>query len=184
MDLGKAQELHPKGMRETGTRQHTVIPLVGRFKNEVGEQCHLIPLAATTASGLQPGRWMDRMLRFYDRQGIRHGPVFRTTEGKRAKAAAVEPTIMDVLEEIQEADDGLILGSVVVRKDYGMARSFRRGSDSHAINMKVDSRDIDMNNRWRKFEAAQGRRPRLKMQQHYADVRLILPALLRYSSAL
>ena len=91
---------------------------------------------------------------------------------------------MDILEEIQENEGELILESVVVRKDFGLARSFRRGSDSHAVNMKVDKRDVDLNNRWRKFEAAQGRQPRLKMQQHYADVRLILTSLLRYSAVL
>ena len=91
---------------------------------------------------------------------------------------------MDMLEEIQEDRGELILDSVHVRQDYGMGRSFRRGSDSHAVNQRVDERDVDLNNCWRRFERAQGRRPRLKMQQHYADVRQILPSLLRYSSAL
>ena len=54
---------------------------------------------------------------------------------------------MDMLEEIQENEGELILESVVVRKDFGLARSFRRGSDSHAVNMKVDKRDVDLNNR-------------------------------------
>ena len=65
MDLRKCIELHPKGMAEGGNWRHTVIPLVGRFKNKVGKQCHLIPLAAVTASGLQPGRWVEQMIHFY-----------------------------------------------------------------------------------------------------------------------
>ena len=58
----------------------------------------------------------------------------------------LEPIIMDMLEEIQENEGNLILDSVVVRKDFGLARSFQQGSDSHAVNMKVDKQDVELNN--------------------------------------
>ena len=76
MDLQKCMELHPKGMAEATDRQHTMIPLVGRFKNKVGEQCHLLPLAAITALGLQLACWVERMINFYQQKRIWHGPVF------------------------------------------------------------------------------------------------------------
>ena len=77
MNLRECMRLHPKGMAETGERRHTVVALRGRFKNEVGEQCHLVPLAAVTRTGLKPGRWMQRMINSYADKGIRTGPVFR-----------------------------------------------------------------------------------------------------------
>jgi hypothetical protein len=64
---------------------------------------------------------------------------------------------------------------------YGVSRSFRRGSNTHAINQGVSEADIDRNNGWSKLEKAQGRTPILRMQAHYAEVLLLLPTLLRYS---
>jgi hypothetical protein len=48
----------------------------------------------------------------------------------------------------------------------------------------VQENDINLANRWRTFDNAQGRCPRLAMADHYSDIRLLIPALLRYSSAL
>jgi hypothetical protein len=64
---------------------------------------------------------------------------------------------------------------------YGVSRSFRRGSNTHAINQGVSEADINRNNGWSKLEKAQGRTPILRMQAHYAEVLLLLPTLLRYS---
>lgn len=46
----------------TGLRRevaHVGVPLVGRFKAEKGEQCHIIPMAAETRSGLKPLVWIN-----------------------------------------------------------------------------------------------------------------------------
>jgi hypothetical protein len=40
-------------------KAHVVAPFLGRFKNELGEWYHLILLAATTASGLNPREWLE-----------------------------------------------------------------------------------------------------------------------------
>jgi len=68
---------------------------------------------------------------------------------------------------------------------FSLRRSLRRGSDSQAIAQQVAPDDIDLNNRWRRVEQAGSRKATFqKMRQHYADVRILLPALLRYSRAL
>jgi hypothetical protein len=38
-----------------------IIPLLGCFKGETGERYHLTPLAASTASGIQVWRWVERL---------------------------------------------------------------------------------------------------------------------------
>jgi hypothetical protein len=73
---------------------------------------------------------------------------------------------------------------VNVCEEYGVSRSFRRGSDAHAINQEVDPVDIERNNWWRSVEHAKGRAPRLRMIHHYSDLRQLLKALLRYSKPL
>ena len=41
-----------------------------------------------------------------------------------------------------------------VYEEYGLSRSFRRGSNSEALNRGVKELVIDRNNRWRKEERA------------------------------
>jgi hypothetical protein len=74
-DRGK---IHPK-------TKHGVIALLGRFKNEVGEKYHLMPVPLATNSGREPIVWMERMFAWYDGQGIASGRSFTT---KRESAAS------------------------------------------------------------------------------------------------
>jgi len=69
-------------------------------------------------------------------------------------------------------------------EEYGLYRSLRRGSNSRALAAGVSQPDVDMNMRWSTYERAKGRAPSLKMRNRYADVRLMLELLLRYSLAL
>jgi hypothetical protein len=176
-----------KNYSESGRHKlsHVVVSLVGRFKNEIGEHRHMLPLAAVTASGLKPRMWVGRMLEWYRKQGISSGPVFRNFEkGTAARANTYEYDILLELDTIQKEGRDIISETVDVFERYGVSRSFRRGSNTHAINQGVSKSDIDHNNRWSVVERANGMAPKLGMQQHYADVLQMLPTLLRYSSAL
>jgi hypothetical protein len=42
--------------------KHVVIALLGRFKGETGENYHLLPIMDTTPHGLEPGKWVGRLL--------------------------------------------------------------------------------------------------------------------------
>ncbi len=37
---------------------------------------------------------------------------------------------------------------------------------------------------WRKFEGAQGHRPALPMHEHYSDISIMIPELIKFSKAL
>jgi hypothetical protein len=164
---------------------HVVVALIGRFKNEVGEMHHKLPLAAVTASGLCPRLWIGRMLSWYEARGTEHGPVFRNFKNdESARASRYEFDILLVLDSIKRENGDLISDSTDVFERYGVSRSFRRGSNTHAINQGVSEADVNHNNRWARVERARGMGPSLGMQEHYADVLQMLPTLLRYSSAL
>jgi hypothetical protein len=89
-----------------------------------------------------------------------------------------------VLQIIKETRIDLIPDTVNVFEDYGISRSFRRGSNTHAKNQGINPKDIDLMNRWRNVENAKGRKARLDMSDHYADILQLVPALLRYSKNL
>ena len=44
--------------------------------------------------------------------------------------------------------------------------------------------DLDMINRWRKFEGNRGGKPHMSMREHYLEIKLILKRILAYSKAL
>lgn len=86
---------------------HAVIALHGRFKNELGERCHLMPLVPKTHSGLIPAKWMERMLSWYDETGVIRGPVFRTSDGRRARQSQFSFSILCRLVQVSEESASL-----------------------------------------------------------------------------
>ncbi len=161
-----------------------IIPLLGKYKTEDAERYHLTPLAATTSSGLQVELWTHRLAWAKRKQGLSHGPAFSDAAGQPLSSRWLEVEILDRFYSIQTAKPHIIPPDVQVYEEYGISRSFRRGSTTEARNKRVDEADIDLMNRWRNFENAKGKKPRMRMQDHYSDIAQSVPSLLRYSQAL
>ena len=169
----------------TGKIEHVIIPLLGRFKGERGEKYHLLPLAAVTKSGIQPRKWVDRVAQGYGHFDIRRGPVWRSQNGYRAKLGDWEGPVLDRIKDIQNRYPHIISPELDVYDEYGVSRSFRRGSNTHVRNMLGPTNGqmvVDFNNRWRKFDRAQGRMPSLGMSDYYTEIHQALPRLIQYSA--
>ena len=168
-----------------GPDEHVVIPMLGRFKGETGERYHLTPLAAVTKSGLKIREWVDALVRVRERQGRINGPAFCDDKtGKPMRARDYEFYILDALVSVQQARPDLIGAEVNVLEDVGVSRTLRRSAVVEATEAGVSAEDIDRMNRWRSVENAAGKNVNLRMRDHYADIRLLLKALLRFSQAL
>jgi hypothetical protein len=163
---------------------HVIIPLLGRFKNELGTRYHLTPLAGRTSSGIDVHLWITRLVQALTDANHLHGPAFCDALGQMASPQLYETELLDRLQTVQAQDPALIGADIIVHEAYGLSRSFRRGATSEARARGVSPDDIDLTNRWRTFEHAKGRRPRQAMRDHYSDIRLLIPALLRFSQAL
>jgi hypothetical protein len=122
--------------------------------------------------------WAKEMQRVY------HGPVFADNKGKRIDSTWLEVEILDRFALIQQRHPKIIPMDVHVYEEYGISRSFRRGATTEARNKRVSEEDINLMNRWRNFESAKGKRPRMRMQDHYSDISHSIPSLLRFSKAL
>jgi hypothetical protein len=164
--------------------KHVVIALLGRFKGETGESYHLMPIVDKTDRGLEPRKWIGRLLRSYEEKGIKHGPLFQSQDGARTRAGDLEPKFFERLEYIKEISPHLFTSDEDISEEYGLHRSLRRGATSEAVNAGVPPDVIDANNRWRKMNRAGSSRPSMTMREHYTDVRLTLNHLLRFSRAL
>ena len=163
---------------------HVVAPLLGRFKGETGERYHLVALPNVTKTGIEIRRWLEAVVVAREAEDRSQGPAFCDEKGLPVESGVYEATFHEMLLRIQSRDADLIAPEVDVREEYGISRSFRRGSDTHAKNQGVSGPDIDAMNRWRTIESAKGRRPRMNMRDHYSEVRQMLTTLLRYPTAL
>lgn len=147
---------------------HVIIPLLGRFKNEIGARYHLTLLAAVTASGINVHLWVSRLVALRDFDHHTHSPAFCSPQGKLLQASDIE---LDLL-------DALIPANILVHDSYGISCSFLRGATSEARAWGVSRDDIDLVSHWQTFEHVQA------MRDHYSDIRLLIPALLHFSQAL
>ena len=96
----------------------------------------------------------------------------------------MEPEILDRIERIQTRYPNLIRASINVHEEYGVSRSFRRGSNSEAQNRGVSEAEIERHNRWRNVDRVGSRKVKLRMREHYTDILVALESFLRYSQAL
>lgn len=166
------------------TRPHVVVTLLGRFKTETGLHHHLTPLAAVTASGIQVRKWVDLLVALCRKEGRKNGPEFCNHRGEVLSPRVMEGIILDSIQRVKDDRPELVGADVNVHEDYGISRSFRRGSNTRAQNVGVSEPDINAAHKWRDVEKARGRKPAMKMSDHYLEVKQSLPSLLRYSTAL
>jgi hypothetical protein len=171
-----------------GGEDHLIITLLGKIKGEHKDRCHLIPCVHHTSSGIDVQMWIGRIIQSHERQNRVNGPAITDFSGRVVSTKALDDNLVEILEEIYDEDSGLFPATIQSKDDicvsYQVFRSFRRSSDTQALESNVSKTDIDIVNRWHSFEAAKGNRPNLPMQQHYAQTELLLKLFLRYTQAM
>jgi hypothetical protein len=187
LDLEATKEFTACGMEHPDKeKRHSVLALHGRFKNELGEKCHLMPLVPETNSGLMPGKWIRRMVEWYDEVGVMRGPVFRNCAGARARQTQFGYSIMSRLVRVSVLSPSLLPDKKVdIMMDYSTRRSFRRGATTRAEIVGLSETITELNNRWRSVEKAKGKRiNHSSMRGYYSGIRLMLVPLLKFSQAM
>jgi len=99
VDLYGLHKYGKSDLKTSAGKEYVIIPLLGRFKNELGEQYHLTPLIATTSSGLKIRMWIKRFLESCTREGRTRGPAFVAPGGEYSSAAQVRHALRDLREQ-------------------------------------------------------------------------------------
>jgi len=163
---------------------HVMLTLKGRFKGEVDERWHLVPISDATRSGLPFRKWMERVLhRRVNLQDRESGWLFQDRRGARLKFGRYDPLYRALVDQARERHPRL-LPEAVETEDFSLWRSPRRGAVLETTNQDVSEKVIELINRWRKKEAAKGSEAGLAMRQVYTQVRSTLPTMLKFSKAL
>lgn len=173
-----------KGQEE---EPYVLIPLMGRFKNELGERNVLLPMVNETASGLQVRNTIENLVRILKREGRNEGmpgPALCHSNGRSISRAEINREFLTALLKIQSEAPNLIGEDVEVEKSYHIYRSLRRGATSRAASAGLKGPEIERNNRWRKYELNGGSMPNMSMLDLYTDIKLALSSYLLFSSSL
>jgi hypothetical protein len=164
--------------------RYMVMTLSGRFKGEVDSRWHLVPISDQTHSNIPFRLWMERILaRRVNHQLRTKGWLFETRAGVRAKFGKYDATFRSLVA-LARAKNSRLVPQAIELEDFSLWRSPRRGAVLETTHRGVDSKVMELINRWRSKEAAKGSVPNLPMRQVYTEVRSTLPTMLKYSQAL
>jgi hypothetical protein len=184
LDLGGLRSHRVDDKKE----KHFLIPLLGKVKGEHHDRCHLLPCTMTTDSGIRPYEWIKMLMIVKEKQGLTNGPAISDEQGRVLNASSIDQSMHEVLEELFMQQRDIFSSSIKSKEDiaenYHAFRSFRRSSDTRALNRGVRRDDIDIVNRWHQIDKADGNRPMFDMRHHYAQVELLIEPFLRYTQAM
>ena len=165
-----------------------VVPLLGRFKGEHHAKQHLLTSRGTTGSGIRVKVWLKRILAVHRIYGRTSGPAFGNEDGYQTSTSETNDSFLKLVGEIYDENPKLFGLDIKDANDlpekFNVFRSFRRGSESRAVAMKVSEADRYVVNRWKKKETAGSNRVAHAIDQHYVDVALVKDAFLRYTEAM
>jgi len=149
------------------------------------DQNLLLFLAATSRSGIEALVWVDRLVDLLEVGfGVTSGWAFQKRNGAQLRMSDFEESVFNRLLEIQEERPDLIPQEFDVLEEYGLARSFRRGSTTEAKNQGVPEPEVDSIMRWKEGKDCTEAYFTGGMQAHYADQRQMAKTFLRFSQAL
>jgi hypothetical protein len=161
---------------------------MGRFKGETGERNILRVLVETTKSGIQIGRWVERLVKILMAEKRNDtgcpGPAFCDEKGMVLTYSRVNGWFHDELVRVQNTHSGLIQPEIDVTETYNIYRSLRRGATSRASELNYTETLINLNNRWRSTQTNKGKGGLQKMSQLYVEISLVLKNLLAFSASL
>jgi hypothetical protein len=165
---------------------HVCIPLLGRFKSEIGEDKHVAVVTNKSKSGLNFRLWLERLVwvLIKEKKDKVAGPAFCHKDGTMLRSFELDREFHNSLRIVQLERPDLIPEEIDITKSYGTFRSLRRGSLTKATEEGIEGPDLELINRWRKFENSKGGSPHMSMREHYLEIKLVLKRMLAYSKAL
>ena len=165
-----------------------VVALLGRFKGEHHTKQHLLTSVAVTNSGIRIRRWIELSLAVHRVAGRSNSPLFVNDQGLQSSTSDMNELFLELIVEIYEETPKLfgldISGVGELSEKYNVFRSFRRGSESRAVAMKVSEADRYVVNRWKKKESAGAGKVSHAIDQHYVDISMVKDSFLRYTAAM
>jgi hypothetical protein len=147
LDLGGLRK-HSVDPKEN--QNYFLIPLMRKVKGEHHFRCHLLPCTFAKKSGIKPYLWIERLKEIQLKQGLIDGQGISDEKGRVLNSSVIDQGMHEVLEVIYGVKKELFPLTIKSKDDiastYHAFRSFRRSSDTRALNQGVRRDDIDLVN--------------------------------------
>ena len=111
---------------------HVYIVMLGLFKGEHNVREYMIAIASDTLSGLNPRKWIERLIKIRELEGFTHGPAFGNPDGSLASQVEYTGVLIYFLEKIQAEKDSEIPPEEDLRANYSMDRTWRKSAMERA----------------------------------------------------
>ena len=164
-----------------------IVSLWGKIKGEESVREHQIPCINVTKSGINVKYVVERLLDLKSNQGIKSGPAISDKSGLLMPIKDIDAMLHELLIEIFNLDRTFFPPSCTSEEQivdsYKCYRTFRRTSDTRAIEEKVEQADIDIVNKW-EHRGPDKRKVSQPMRHHYAQFELLVKPFLRYTFAM
>lgn len=122
---------------------YIMMTLKGKFKGEVDERWHLVPVSNYTRSGIPLRAWMQRILdRRVIKEGRRAGWLFQNNKGMRDRFGMYDTTFYQLLDTAWE-ESGELFPELVDTEDFSLW-SPRRGAVLETTNQDVSEKVIEL----------------------------------------
>ena len=159
---------------------HVPLMLAAKLKGTNGTKLHTQPLAPVTKDGRNLQVWFQRALTSTRKAGRTEGPFFRNRKGARASVGDLDERLRPLLARVHARYPNVLRDPDTI-PSYSMSRSGRRGATLEAGNVQIPQRIVDDNNRWRKWQRAQGRTPSFTMAERYSQAKATAMSLVLFS---
>ena len=157
---------------------------MGQIKGESNDSCHLLPCINVTGSGLNERFITHLHMTLKESQGLNNGLAVLDIHGTILNYNDIDQLLINILEEMYDkSSEGFpakIDTKEKIGEHYHCFRTFRRTSDTQALNAGVMGYDVDIVNCWQKKEQAGTNMMNGPMKQHYADFELLIKPFKRH----
>ena len=186
----EGQMLELGGLRKHWDKEgsdHFIVVLWGEIKGEEGYREHLIPCVKVTKSGFNVRYTIERLIELKYHQKLVTGPAISDNEGALISTKELDRMMHEILVDLYSVNRTLFPPSIEtpesILESYKCFRTFRRTSDTRALEEKVSQTDIDIVNKWEHMGLTK-RKTSQPMRQHYAQFELLVKPFIRYTYAM
>ena len=127
------------------------------------------------------------MIELKSHQRLTTGPAISDNEGALISTKDLDKMLHEILVEIHASNRSLFPPFIetpeIIIESYKCFRTFRRTSDTRALEEKVEQTDIDIVNKWEHMGITR-RKTFQPMRQHYAQFELLVKPFIRYTYAM
>jgi hypothetical protein len=110
----------------------------------------------TQQSGVRVAESLERLIASKRRNGFEDGPAISYEKGEAYSSRAIDDCLHEILEDLFDEKPTLFPQNIgdkeELKKRFQAFRTFRRTSDTQAVEMKVAQDNIDVVNCWKSIE--------------------------------